>query len=75
MPRRVAIIATGQTKHAARRLDVTIAELITEAVTRALEDADLTLRDIDAVLLGNMEPFEGFLFPELWAVEAWGGYL
>ncbi len=75
MPRRVAIIATGQTKHAARRLDVNIAELITEAVTRALEDADLTLRDIDAVLLSNMEPFEGFLFPDLWSVEAWGGYL
>jgi len=75
MPRRVAIIATGQTKHTARRLDVNIAELITEAVTRALEDADLTLRDIDAVLLSNMEPFEGFLFPDLWSVEAWGGYL
>ncbi len=75
MPRRVAIIATGQTKHAARRLDVNIAELITEAVTRALQDADLTMRDIDAVLLGNMEPFEGFLFPELWAVEGWGGYM
>ncbi len=75
MPRRVAIIATGQTKHAARRLDVNIRELITEAVTRALQDADLTMRDIDAVLLGNMEPFEGFLFPELWAVEGWGGYL
>lgn len=75
MPRRVAIIATGQTKHTARRLDVNIRELITEAVTRALQDADLTMRDIDAVLLGNMEPFEGFLFPELWAVEGWGGYL
>jgi len=75
MPRRVAIIATGQTKHAARRLDVNIRELITEAVTRALQDADLTMRDIDAVLLGNMEPFEGFLFPELWAVEGWGGYM
>jgi acetyl-CoA C-acetyltransferase len=75
MPRRVAIIATGQTKHTARRLDVNIRELITEAVTRALQDADLTMKDIDAVLLGNMEPFEGFLFPELWAVEGWGGYL
>ncbi len=75
MPRRVAIIATGQTKHTARRLDVNIRELITEAVTRALQDADLTMRDIDAVLLGNMEPFEGFLFPELWAVEGWGGYM
>lgn len=72
MPRRVAIIATGQTKHAARRLDVNIRELISEAVIRALQDADLTMQQIDAVLLSNMEPFEGFLFPELWAVEGWG---
>jgi len=75
MSRRVAIIATGQTKHTARRPDVNIRELVTEAVARALQDADLTMRDIDAVLLGNMEPFEGFLFPELWAIEGWGGYM
>ncbi|RMG49383.1 MAG: thiolase family protein [Acidobacteria bacterium] len=75
MPRRVAIVSTGQTKHRAKRLDVNIRELITEAVTRALEDADMSMKDIDAVMIGNMEPFEGFLFPELWAVEGWGGYL
>ncbi len=75
MPRRVAIISTGQTKHRAKRRDVNVRELITEAVTRALEEADIRMKDIDAVVIGNMEPFEGFLFPELWAVEGWGGYL
>jgi acetyl-CoA C-acetyltransferase len=74
MAERVAIVATGQTRHTAKRLDVNLRELITEAVTRALEDADLRIQDIDAVFLGNMEPFEGFMFPELWSVEGWGGY-
>lgn len=75
MGRKVAIVATGQTKHTAKRLDVNIRELVTEAVTRALDDAGLRIEDIDAVFLGNMEPFEGFMFPELWSVEGWGGYL
>jgi len=75
MPHKVAIVATGQTKHAAKRRDVNIRELVHEAVSRALADAGLGMDRIDAVLLGNMEPFEGFLFPELWSVEGWGGYL
>ncbi len=75
MGRKVAIVATGQTKHTAKRLDVNIRELVTEAVSKALSDADLKIDDIDAVFIGNMEPFEGFMFPELWSVEGWGGYL
>ncbi len=74
MPRKVAIVATGQTKHVSRRTDVNMRELIHEAVSRTLDTVELRPRDIDAVLLGNMEPFEGFLFPELWSVEGWGGY-
>ena len=75
MGRKVGIVATGQTKHGPKRLDVNLRELITEAVTGALEDANLRMEDVDAVFLGNMEPFEGFMFPELWSVEGWGGYL
>jgi acetyl-CoA C-acetyltransferase len=73
MPHKVAIVATGQTKHTAKRLDVNMRELIQEAVGRALDDAGLRMKDIDAVMVGNMEPFEGFLLPELWAVDGWGG--
>lgn len=73
MPRKVGIVGTGQTKHAARRTDVNLRELIQEPVTRALEEAGLRLKDVDAVLVGNMEPFEAFMFPELWMVEGWGG--
>ena len=74
MPQKVAIVATGQTKHTSKRTDVNLRELITEAVRPALEEAGLKIADCDAVMIGNMEPFEGFMFPELWSVESWGGY-
>ena len=74
MPQKVAIVATGQTKHTSKRTDINLRELITEAVRPALEEANLKIGDCDAVMIGNMEPFEGFMFPELWGVEGWGGY-
>ncbi len=67
--RRVAVIATGQTRHARRRDDVSQPELVREAAQAALDDAGLKPSDIDAVLLSNMELFEGRALPELWAGE------
>lgn len=73
--RRVAIIGTGQTKHARARDDVSQAELVREAVVRGLADAGITGRDVDAIVLSNMELFEGRALPEMWVGEAAGGYL
>ncbi|MBI5529453.1 MAG: thiolase family protein [Deltaproteobacteria bacterium] len=67
--RRVAIIGTGQTRHARCRDDASQPELVREAAAAALADAELRPADIDAVLLSNMELFEGRAFPELWAGE------
>lgn len=64
--RRAAIIGTGQTKYARRRDDVSQPELVREAAEAALRDAELSPADIDAVLLSNMELFEGRALPELW---------
>lgn len=72
---RAAIIGTGQTNHTRKRSDVSQPELINEAVVRALADAELTPSDIDAVVISNMELFEGRAMPELWVGEgcfAWG---
>jgi len=65
----VAIIGTGQTRHASRRDDVSQPELVREAAEAALADAGVGPGDLDAVLLANMELFEGRALPELWAGE------
>jgi acetyl-CoA C-acetyltransferase len=68
---RVAVIGAGQTKHQATRGDVSMAGLVREAVDRALEDADLTLSDIDAVVIGKAPDFfEGVAMPELYLADA-----
>lgn len=73
--RHVAIIGTGQTKHTKARDDVSQAELVCEATTRALTDAGITFRDVDAVVLSNMELFEGRALPEMWVGEGAAGCL
>ena len=73
MATRVAVIGTGQTKYAAKREDVSIAGLLREAAQRALDDAQLTWADIDAVVLGKApDMFEGVMMPELYLADALG---
>lgn len=70
---RCAVIGVGQTKHAQKRGDLSLAGLCREAVLRALEDAELTFRDIDAVVVGKApDMFEGVMMPELYLAEALG---
>jgi acetyl-CoA C-acetyltransferase len=68
-----AVAGIGQTKHSAKRGDVSIAGLVREAADRALEDADMTFADIDAVVIGKApDMFEGVLMPELYLADALG---
>ncbi len=64
--RNTAIIGCGQTKHSSRRRDVNLAELVEEAVYNALEDAGLTMDEVDAFVVGNMQGFGGVAQPEQW---------
>lgn len=66
---RVAIIGTGQTKLARRRGDVSQPEMVREAAARALEDAGIEPSDLEAIIISNMELFEGRALPELWVGE------
>ncbi|UCD59065.1 MAG: thiolase family protein, partial [Candidatus Hydrogenedentota bacterium] len=75
MAKRVAIVGFGQTKHVAKRRDVNGVELINEAVIRALEDAQVTRDDIDAVIIGNMDHFEGINYVDTWSVDGTGAYM
>jgi len=70
MGRRVAIVGVGLTKCSSHRRDVTYPELMHEAVGNALADANIGFDQIDAVVYGSMDPFDGVFAPERWNVDA-----
>ena len=74
--RLAAVLGVGQTQHASRRGDVSIAGLVREAVDRALLDAGLEHRDIDAVVVGKApDMLEGVMQPEQFLAGALGAHL
>ncbi len=73
MSKRCAIIGVGQTHHAAVRKDLSISGVVREAALRALEDAGMDWRDIEAVVVGKApDIIEGVMMPELFLAEALG---
>ena len=75
MAKRVAIVGTGQTFHKSHRPDVNGQEIINEAVRAALKDAELSINDIDAIVIGNMDHFEGINYVDCWSVDGSGGVM
>jgi acetyl-CoA C-acetyltransferase len=74
--RPVAVVGVGQTQHSSRRSDVSIPGLVREAIDRALLDAGLEHKDIDAVVLGKApDMLEGVMQPEQFLIGAVGGHL
>jgi acetyl-CoA C-acetyltransferase len=68
-----AVVGVGQTQYKKRRDDLSIPGLLREAITRALEDAECTMADIDAVVIGKApDAFEGIVQPELFLADAIG---
>ncbi len=73
MAERCAVVGIGQTKYSAKRVDVSMAGLVREAALRALEDAEMTWKDIDAVVIGKApDMFEGVMMPEIYLADALG---
>jgi acetyl-CoA C-acetyltransferase len=69
----IAVVGTGQTAHARRRTDVSQAGLAREAVVEALQDAGLTMDDIDSVVVASGPAMFGSVNqPEKWLVDALG---
>src|SRR6185295_9760519 len=67
------VIGIGQTKYDAKRIDVSMPGLLREAALRALDDAQLTFADIDAVVIGKApDMFEGVMLPENYLADAIG---
>ncbi|NEW38756.1 thiolase domain-containing protein [Nocardia cyriacigeorgica] len=68
-----AVLGTGQTHHVTKRSEVSMAGMVREAIDRALADADLTMADIDAIVIGKApDMFEGVMMPELYLADALG---
>jgi len=59
MAERVAIVAVGQTKYQPNRADVNEGELAYEAIKPALEEAGLTLSDIDSAVTCSQDFWDG----------------
>ena len=73
MGRQVAIVSAGFSEHASKRSDVSMPELVNEAITDCLKNApSVGIEDIDAYVNGNMPAFEGANIPELWMTD-WMG--
>jgi len=73
MAEHCAVVGVGQTKHDTKRIDVSQVGLVREAALRALEDAEMTWKDIDAVVIGKApDLFEGVMMPELFLADALG---
>lgn len=74
--RRVGVVGVGQTKTKMRRTDVDYPGLCFEAIQEALDMAEMTIDDIDAVVFGSApEYFEGVNFPEKWCSDHTGGFM
>lgn len=68
-----AIVGTGMSHFQTRRDDVDLSELLLEPAQRALDDAQMTMSDIDAVVLSMApDPLHGVGHPEQTAASAFG---
>jgi acetyl-CoA C-acetyltransferase len=72
--RNVGIIGIGQTEYSSHKEHQNQVEMVNEAVRYGLEDANITLDDIDCVVHGNMELFEMVHQPDLWHSLGSGAY-
>ncbi|MFX1411385.1 MAG: hypothetical protein ACFFA6_13625 [Promethearchaeota archaeon] len=73
MGRQVAIVSAGFSEHASKRSDVSMPELVSEAIEDCLKKVpSISFDNIDAYVNGNMPAFEGANIPELWMTD-WMG--
>ncbi len=73
MSERIAIVGVGQTIHKSKRQDVNTAELCAESAEAALADAQLTMKDVDCIIIGSFEPADGYSGPDKWIIPEIGG--
>jgi acetyl-CoA C-acetyltransferase len=70
----VAIVGVGMTKFERDRVKDTFGDLVFEACTRALDDAEMTIDDVDIVLTGSNDFFDGRTISSMAIMDACGSY-
>ncbi len=70
----VAIVGVGMTEIRRERKTDTYADLVFEACTKALADAQMTIEDIDIVLTGSNDFFDGRTISSMAVMDACGSY-
>jgi acetyl-CoA C-acetyltransferase len=67
----VAVVGVGLTKMG-RRYDSNHSELAWEAIKELFDKTTIWIDDVDAVVYGTMDPFDGIASPERWDSSAYG---
>lgn len=70
----VAIVGVGMTEMKRERPSDTVADLVFDATTLALEDAGMTVDDIDVVITGSNDFFDGRTISSMAVMDACGSY-
>jgi len=71
---RVAIVGVGQTKYERQKKGDSFADMVFEATTRALRDAQMTIQDIDNVVTVSNDFWDGRTISSMAVMDACGAY-
>jgi len=74
MMEKVAIIGLGQTKFEREKKEQVFAELVYEVVTKALEDAGITIAEIDNIVTISNDFWDGRTISSMAVMDACGAY-
>lgn len=71
---RIAIIGVAQTKHERKKDGQTVADMVFEVTNRALEDAGISIKDIDNVVTVSNDFWDGRTISSMSVMDAAGAY-
>jgi len=71
---RIAIVGVGQTKYERRKKGDSFADMIFEATSKALEDARMTIKEIDNVVTVSNDFWDGRTISSMAVMDACGAY-
>ena len=73
--RRVAVVGVGLSECGRSRADVNKVELANESIRRCLDDAQLTMKDIDETVVADIDALFGIGQSQMWLTDDIAGYL